>query len=205
MQHASQLTNYRAGNYPGSLEKRRNTVAQSAHAKPQGRERGQQAGTFLHPSLWRVSNWRNTPLRFETTHQLLTQRSAWLEQALAELHGIDDEIAEEGLPEISKAVMDEARRILYRLGHAPIVPMVYSTEDGEIAIDFRSSTGGRQAVLIELGDDGGGACFAFIDGRGRRARYSDSSDLPDAFVRAQLSALTKSVKHHIRAPKPPRT
>ena len=133
------------------------------------------------------------PTKLERPTQPPSPRSVWLRQALGELNGIDDDIGVEGLPQISEDVTQEARRILRELGRTPIAPMVYSTEDGEIAIDFRSSTGTREAVLIELGDDGGGACFAFIDGKGRRARYSDSSDLPDEFARAQLSALAEVV------------
>ena len=192
MQRGSQLTKGGESNYPGSLEERRSTTIHSAHAKPQGVERGQQRRALQQPRLRCDSTWRNTPPEVGTIHKLLPQRSVWLAQALAELKGIDEEIAEEGLPEISKAVTEEARRILRDLSSAPVAPMVYSTKDGEIAIDFRLSTSAGQAVLIELGDDGGGACFAFIDGKGRRARYSDSSDLPDEFARAQLSALAKS-------------
>ena len=112
---------------------------------------------------------------------------------LAELNEVEDEIANEGLPQISRAVKEEARRILRDLGSVPISPVVYSTMDGEIAIDFRSTTGARQAVLIELGDNGDGACFASIDGKDRRVGYGDSSDLPDEFVRAQLRTLAKSL------------
>lgn len=188
-----QLTVGRGGNYLGSFEQRHLTAMRSARAKPQGVEQGgQQKGGAQQLRFGRTSPWRITPKEVGTTHQLPPQRSAWLAQALAELNGIDDEIAEEGLPEISKAVTEEARRILRDLGGTPVAPMVYSTKDGEIAIDFRSATSAGQAVLIELGDDGGGACFASIDGKGRRARYSDSSDLPDEFARAQLSALAKS-------------
>ena len=152
---------------------------------------GQQRTSSQQPLLELVSSWDDTQKEVGTTGQPPRQRTSWLAQALGELDEIKDEVAEEGLPDISRGVMEEARRILRDLRSVPIAPMIYSTEDGEISIDFRSSTSEAQAVLIELGDDGGGACFAFIDGKGRRARYSDSSDLPDEFARAQLSALAK--------------
>lgn len=188
-----QLAIDRVDENPRSFEQRLSVAVEWARAKPQWVGRGGQKRPFSQqPKLVLFPPSRGAPDEVGAAHQPPSPRSLWLRQALDELTGIDDEIGEEGLPQISEDVMQEARRILRDLGRTPIAPMVYSTEDGEIAIDFRSSTSTREAVLIELGDDGGGACFAFIDGKGRRARYSDSSDLPDEFARAQLSALAKS-------------
>ena len=183
MQHASELAFESGGYFSEPFKQNRGATVWSPRAKPQGMERGrQQAGIAQQPRLERRSTLPKT---------LPPISPAWLTQALAELNGIDDEVAEEGLPEVSRAVTEEARRILRDLGGVPVAPMVYSTMDGEIAIDFRSSTNTVHAVLIELGDDGGGACFALINGKSRRARYSDSSDLPDEFAHAQLRALAK--------------
>ena len=119
---------------------------------------------------------------------LVFVRQTWLAGALKELAGLDGEITEEGFPEVGSATKQEAKRIITALASEPVVPMIYPTQDGEIAIDFRSPSA-PSAVLIELSNDGQGACFSCIGGKSRRARYQDSSDLPDEFVRTQLRAL----------------
>ena len=127
--------------------------------------------------------------------------SSWLHQARRELTEIDAEAAEEGFPNIRAEAKEEAHRILLALSGTPAVTAaVFPTMDGEVAIQFNSlRTSG--AVVIEVGNEGGGACFASIGGRNRRARYSDASDLPDEFVRAQLLALALPELHepHVSA------
>ena len=107
---------------------------------------------------------------------------------LAELNDIDQEVAEEALPEIVSDTKDQARRILLALATQPIAPTVYPTEDGEIALYFKPLAA-KSAVLILVGNDGQGACFSYINGKNRRARYDDASELPDGFVREQLRRL----------------
>ena len=114
---------------------------------------------------------------------------SWLADALAELAEIDDEIAEDNLPEVGAAAKAEAERIIRALaGRAP-APAVYPTQDAEIALPFKSP-GRAGAVLVLLRDDGRADCHAYIGGRSRRAHYGTSSDLPDAFVLDQLDRLT---------------
>ena len=120
--------------------------------------------------------------------QELTQRRVWLDTALAELNDIDQEVAEESLPEIVPGTKDQARRILFALATQSIAPTVYPTEDGEIALYFKPPAA-KSAVLIMVGNDGQGACFSYVNGKNRRARYDDASELPDGFVREQLRRL----------------
>ena len=119
----------------------------------------------------------------------LTERREWLNTALAELSDIDKEVAEENLPEIFTGTKDHARRIIVALATQSIAPTVYPTEDGEIALYFKSPVA-KSSVLILVENDGQGACFSYIKGKNRRARYDDASELPDVFVRAQLQQLS---------------
>ena len=120
------------------------------------------------------------------------QKGTWLPAVLKELESIDGEIKEDGLPQVSGAARGEARRILNDLRNHYIAPTIYPTRDGEIAIHFKSPVA-PEAVLIELNNDGQGACFSHTNGKSRRARYDDSSELPDQFVKAQLEALKSAL------------
>ena len=119
----------------------------------------------------------------------LTERREWFNAALAELNDVDQEVIEENLPEILPHTKDRARSIIVALATQSIAPTVYPTEDGEIALYFKSPVA-TSAVLIVVGNDGRGACFAHVKGKSRRARYDDASELPDVFVRAQLHQLS---------------
>ena len=124
----------------------------------------------------------------DVSRRLRPPEPSWLADALAELAEIDDEIAEENLPEVSGAMKAEAARIIRALaGRAP-APAVYPTQDAEIALHFKSP-GRPGTVLVLLRDDGRAGCHAYIGGRSRRAHYETSSDLPDAFVLDQLRRL----------------
>ena len=118
---------------------------------------------------------------------------SWLSDALDELDEADAESEEEGLPACSRVAKDNAKQILGSLAEIePLPPVVYPTEDQEIAIFFRRHKGGG-TVLLLCDSVGGGACFSSIDGSNRRARYDDATELPDAFVKDQLVRLRKSV------------
>ena len=106
-------------------------------------------------------------------------------QALAEL---DDEIVEDGLPEIKPSVRKEAERIIVRLARHPWAPTVYPTRDAEIAIHFKSPDSPGSAV-VRLDNHGRAECYAYTHGHSRRARYDASSNLPDGFVTEQLATL----------------
>ena len=113
----------------------------------------------------------------------------WLEEALAELAEVDDEIAEDDLPQVSDTTKAEAERLVRALAWTPLAPSVYPTQDAEIALHFKSP-GASGTVVILLSDGGRADCHAYVDGRSRRAHYQTSSDLPDAFVLDQLRRLT---------------
>ena len=117
-----------------------------------------------------------------------------LADALAELAEVDDEIAEENLPQVGEATKTEAERLVRALtGRAParVLLAVYPTQDAEIALHFKAPDR-PGAVLVLLRDDRRADCHAYIGGRSRRAHYGTSSDLPDAFVLDQLRRLTPS-------------
>ena len=110
-------------------------------------------------------------------------------EAYRDIAGLDDEMKADGLPLSTAAMKDEARRIVVALAGSGVVPTVYGTQDGDIAIQFDSE---ESAVVIELSRVGGGAaCFSHVRGKNRRARYDDSGDLPDDFVRSQLRELCR--------------
>ncbi len=115
----------------------------------------------------------------------------WLKDALAELESIDDEIAEEALPEIQSHTKDKARAIISALATQSVAPTVYPTMDGEVALYFKSPVT-TSSLLILVCNDGQAACFSYIAGKNRRARYEDATELPDEFVKAQLRALKET-------------
>ena len=115
-------------------------------------------------------------------------RPDWLKDAIAELESIDDEVTEEALPEIQAHTKDKARAIIFALATQSVAPTVYPTADGEIALYFKSPVS-ASSVLILVGNDGHAACFSYIEGKNRRARYEDATELPDEFVKAQLRLL----------------
>ena len=175
------------------------------------RKNSKQSKAFLHSQLFRHSspNLRRPRLSVKTfrsagvtiiarelgnrwgvRHHIRADNSGarWLTDAMGELEEIDDEVAEEALPELSADTKKHARRIVFALTKQPIAPTVYPTTDGEIALYFKSSVA-ASSVLILVGNNGQAACFSYINGKNRRARYDDASDLPDEFVKAQIQAL----------------
>ena len=115
-------------------------------------------------------------------------RTDWLKDAIEELESIDDEVTEEALPVIQAHTKDKARAIIFALATQPVAPTVYPTADGEVALYFKSPVA-TSSVLILVGNDGQAAWFSYIDGKNRRARYEDATELPDEFVKAQLRLL----------------
>ena len=118
-----------------------------------------------------------------------------LADALAELAEVDDEIAEENLPQVGEATKTEAERLVRALtGRAPARALlaVYPTQDAGIALHFKAPDR-PGAVLVLLRDDGRADCYAYIGGRSRRAHYGTSSDLPDVWVLDQLRRLAPTL------------
>lgn len=115
----------------------------------------------------------------------------WYADALKQLEELDAEVTEEGLPEIGSNTKQQAKIIIKELKNQSLAPIIYPTEEGEIVIQFKSPVE-PSIVAIELDNNGQGACFSYINGKNRRARYQDSSELPDGFVREQLQLLNGS-------------
>jgi hypothetical protein len=141
------------------------------------------------------SRWRNQGekpssrgLAAVRTYQQLSPPTSWLADALQALAEVPEEIAEDELPSINSAALEEAERIVRGLARHPQPPTVYPTQDAEIAIHFKA-TDSPSAVVILLNDSGEAECYAHADGRSRHAHYGVSADLPDDFVMAQLRAL----------------
>ena len=114
-----------------------------------------------------------------------------LADALAELAEVDDEIAEENLPQVGETTKAEAERLVRALtGHAParVLLTVYPTQDAEIALHFKVPDR-PGAVVILLSDGGRADCHAYVGGKSRYRRYETSADIPDAFVLDQLRRL----------------
>ena len=158
------------------------------HFPPEFRRPGLFTDTL--PSLCEQVITRELDNQQEALRHMRTDISnaRWLADALGELEEINDEVAEEALPELSADTKKHARRIISALTKQPIAPTVYPTTDGEIALYFKSPVA-ASSVLILIGNDGQAACFSYSNGKNRRARYDDATDLPDVFVKAQIQAL----------------
>ena len=135
----------------------------------------------------------------ETYRQFHVPEPRWLADALAALADVDDEIAEEELPQVGEATKIEAARIIKALARRAPAPTVYPTQDAEIALHFKAP-GRTGAVVILLSDGGRADCHAYVGGASRRAHYDASSDLPDAFVLDQLRRLTPPIRAAVSTP-----
>lgn len=117
-------------------------------------------------------------------------RNAELRDALNDLDEAAAEAQDEEYPIPSDLALANARRLLlamYKL--SPQRFEVYPTPDGEVAID---ASGGRgRSVLLLCDSDGGALCLVNMDGKHRRARYSDTGSLPDGFVREALDEVAQ--------------
>lgn len=127
-----------------------------------------------------------------TANRRASKRSRRCNTALREaLHDLDEtatEAREEEFPVPSDAALSSARRLLtaiYEL--SPQRFEVHPTPDGEVAIDAPGGPG--RSVLLLCASDGGALCLVNMNGEHRRARYSDSSRLPDGFICEALAEL----------------
>ena len=115
-------------------------------------------------------------------------RASWLSEALRDLDGMDEEIEEEGLPEVNVVARSEARRVLIALSHQPVAPMVCPTEDGEVSVYFKAP-GRRGALHLLFDNDGAAAWFSVGPGKGGYGRHKKGADLPLDFLIDRLRAL----------------
>ena len=111
-----------------------------------------------------------------------------LRDALGDLDEVVAEAREEAYPVPSDAALSNARRLLiamYKI--SPQRFEVYPTPDSEVAIHTPSGPG--CSVLLLCDSEGGAVCLVNMNGKHRRARYSETSLLPDGFVREALEEL----------------
>ncbi len=113
--------------------------------------------------------------------------------SLRELGGVVAEAQEEGFPRPSEEAVKNARRLLRAMHRiSPQRFEVYPTPDGEVAIDAPGGAG--RSVILLCASDGGALCLVNMGGAHRRARYSDTTRLPDGFVREALEELAQRDK-----------
>ena len=111
-----------------------------------------------------------------------------LEAALKDLQDARLEAEEEGFPRPSDEALNNAERVLLQLHDTWACRYeVYPMPDGEIAIHVRS--GPRKSVALLFEPEGQVLCLVSLGTSWRRARYSNSATLPDAFVIEALKEL----------------
>ena len=155
---------------------------------------------LVTPRKWELSGDPNATSSgearvFDAYGRFHLPESRRLADALAELAEIDDETAEENLPQVGEATKAEAERLvraLTRCAPTRALLAVYPTQDAGIALHFKAPDR-PGAVLVLLRDDGRADCHAYIGGRSRRAHYGTSSDLPDVWVLDQLRRLAPAL------------
>ena len=117
-------------------------------------------------------------------------RNPELRDALRNLDQVTAEAREDGFPVPPDATLADARRLLRAMFKlSPQRFEVYPTPDGEVAIDAPGEPG--RSVLLLCDADGGALCLVNMNGVHRRARYSDTNQLPDGFVREALAELKR--------------
>ena len=111
-----------------------------------------------------------------------------LQDALADLNGLNEEASEEDLPEPDPEAVENARVLLPRLFDIhPVRYQVSPTERRGVAIDAPMRRGA--AVGVECAPDDTVYCFAAIDGNSRRAKFYQMDGLPDVFIAKALHDL----------------
>ena len=92
-----------------------------------------------------------------------------------------EDVADTGEPMPSESVFNEAKRIAHRIrSQLPTTTDVYLMDGGKIAIELYGDFGHGFLLVCEPG--GSALCIVTVDGVSRRARYENSSVLPDGFI-----------------------
>ena len=116
------------------------------------------------------------------------QPSAELLSALQCLDDIESDASAMGYDAPSDAVVAEAKRILRQMHDYRALPYdAYSMADGRVAIGVDG--GFVRSMLVVCEPAGKALCVVTINRISRRARYGDSSFLPDDFVKQGLRQL----------------
>ena len=111
-----------------------------------------------------------------------------LQAALCELAEVTANAREENYPIPSDLALENEKELIEKMYQIkPCRFSVYSTQDGEVAID--ACWRPRSSLILLCGSDGGALCLVYDRGKSRRAVYSDISTLPDGFIREAMSEL----------------
>ena len=111
-----------------------------------------------------------------------------LANALLDLHEMNDEADEEGIPPPSESAVANADRLIRAI--YDILPRQYLVEllpEGVIAITIPG--GFRCSVMLLCESEGGTLCSVNMNGENRRKRYPHANQLPDRLLREALSEL----------------
>ena len=111
-----------------------------------------------------------------------------LANALRDLHEMNDEADEEGIPPPSESAVANADRLIRAI--YDILPRQYLVEllpEGVIAITIPG--GFRCSVMLLCESEGGALCSVNMNGKHRRKRYPHANQLPDRLLREALSEL----------------
>lgn len=116
--------------------------------------------------------------------------SPWYAEAMAELEGVNEEAAEDGLPEIPMEVETDARAVLEAIATRGFrtPPSVYPTESGEVALYFKSEFA-ASSVLIEIGREGRTSFFASSGIADRSAVSGSAEEVLDSLLWKRLRRL----------------
>ena len=111
-----------------------------------------------------------------------------LANTLRDLHEMNDEADEEGIPPPSELAVANANRLIRAI--YDILPRQYLVEllpEGVIAITIPG--GFRCSVMLLCESEGGALCSVNMNGKHRRKRYPHANQLPDRLLREALSEL----------------
>ncbi len=101
-------------------------------------------------------------------------------------NALTEDAADTGEPMPSKSVFNEAKRIAHGIrSQLPTTTDVYLMDGGKIALELYGDFGHGFLLVCEPG--GSALCIVTVDGVSRRARYENSSVLPDGFISEGLS------------------
>ena len=111
-----------------------------------------------------------------------------LANALRDLHEINEEADEEGIPPPSESAVANADGLIRAI--YDILPRQYLVEllpEGVIAITIPG--GFRCSVMLLCESEGGALCSVNMNGKHRRKRHPHANQLPDRLLREALSEL----------------
>ena len=89
---------------------------------------------------------------------------------------------------LSERVLREAKRIVHGLRkRLPVDTDIYPMDGGKVAVELYGESG--YGFLLVCEPEGSALCVVTVGSVSRRARYEDSSVLPDGFLREGLKAV----------------